>query len=269
MKADTTGLYLLTTHSPVVLRELSVDDLHVVHCRAGLTEVVSAAQPGITDLVQGRIRAGAEAFLAPKVIVCEGATEAGVVRGLDDSWIAQGLRSFAYQGVAVFSAGSGKHANRSAIALRELHYDVAVVVDSDAQAEFSDSDAAALRDLGVHVAMWDGGLSIEERAFADMSWTAVLASYNVACELLDRPESLMDQIRSHRGSAFVADRTKWTDDPGLRAALGQAANAGGWFKQVGRGKAWAAVIMSDCVHEHLQGDLYVKIRALRQWIDRD
>ena len=31
LKEDRTGQYLLTTHSPVVLRELAVDDLHIVH----------------------------------------------------------------------------------------------------------------------------------------------------------------------------------------------------------------------------------------------
>ena len=35
LKADTTGQYFLTTHSPVVLRELTVEDLHIVHCRKG------------------------------------------------------------------------------------------------------------------------------------------------------------------------------------------------------------------------------------------
>src|SRR3990167_4826376 len=87
LKDDNTGQYFLTTHSPVVLRELTVDDLHIVHCHGGRIDVVAANKPAIADSIQGKIRSGAEAFLAPKVVVCEGATEVGVLRGLDDHWV--------------------------------------------------------------------------------------------------------------------------------------------------------------------------------------
>lgn len=91
LAADAAGQYFLTTHSPVALRELTVHDLHIVHCNGGAVEIVAAAKPGLADRIQGKLRTGAEAFLAPKVLVCEGATEAGVVRGLDDYWFAKGL----------------------------------------------------------------------------------------------------------------------------------------------------------------------------------
>ena len=81
LKDDTTGQYFITTHSPVVLRELTVEDLHVVHCRGGRTEIVAVNIPAIAEYVQGQIRRGPEAFLAPKIVACEGATEAGVLRG--------------------------------------------------------------------------------------------------------------------------------------------------------------------------------------------
>ena len=82
LKTDATGQYFLTTHSPVVLRELTVDDLHIVHCRDGRIQIVAANKPAIAECVQGKIRTGAEAFLAPKIVACEGATEAGFLRGL-------------------------------------------------------------------------------------------------------------------------------------------------------------------------------------------
>src|SRR5882762_10098604 len=72
LKEDKKGQYFLTTHSPVVLRELTVDDLCIVHSRAGKTEIIAANKAAIADSIQGKIRLGAEAFLAPKIIVCEG-----------------------------------------------------------------------------------------------------------------------------------------------------------------------------------------------------
>src|SRR5687767_12678158 len=55
LKQDTSGQYFLTTHSPVVLREFTVDDLSIVHCRNGKTEIVAANRPAIADCVQGKI----------------------------------------------------------------------------------------------------------------------------------------------------------------------------------------------------------------------
>ena len=66
LKTDATGQYFLTTHSPVVLRELTVDDLHIVHCRDGRIQIVAANKPAIAECVQGKILTGAEAFLAPR-----------------------------------------------------------------------------------------------------------------------------------------------------------------------------------------------------------
>ena len=109
LKQDTTGQYFLTTHSPVVLRELTVNDLYIVHSNSGKTDVVAANKPSIANSIQGKIRSGAEAFLAPKIIVCEGATEVGFLRGLDKHWTASAKSSFAYQGIALLDAQGAKN----------------------------------------------------------------------------------------------------------------------------------------------------------------
>lgn len=43
---------------------------------------------GIADDIQSTVRADPEAFLARSVIVCEGASEVGLIRGLDHYWTA-------------------------------------------------------------------------------------------------------------------------------------------------------------------------------------
>ena len=168
---DDTGQYFLTTHSPVVLRELTVADLHIVHCDGGGIDVVAADKPPIADTIQGKIRANAEAFLAPKIVVCEGATEVGFLRGLDDHWVAsQNKDFFAYRGIALFDVNGASKIKEVAETVRALGYSVAVLADSDEPAQFSDADAEALRHAGITVATWNGGLSIEERVFADLPW---------------------------------------------------------------------------------------------------
>jgi putative ATP-dependent endonuclease of OLD family len=73
----------ITTHSPVVVRELSAGQIAVVRrsfARSG-SHTVKSLQG--REAEQKVLRACAEAFLARAVIVCEGETEVGLLRGLD------------------------------------------------------------------------------------------------------------------------------------------------------------------------------------------
>jgi hypothetical protein len=269
LKADTTGQYFLTTHSPVVLREFTIDDLHIVHSRNGNTEIVAANKPAIADCIQGKIRIGAEAFLAPKIIVCEGATEVGFLRGLDDHWIAKGKNSFAYNGIALFDANGANKIKEIADSLRQLSYDVAVLADSDAPAQFSDADADILRGNGVTVTKWDDAKSIEDRVFADLPWAGVTASFEAACDIRGDREVVLNQIQTPYGAGFDRNHAAWNDSPQLRAAFGIAAKNSDWFKRQNWAQEWV-----NCIRGHLDDpaisntDLIRKLNQLRVWIDR-
>jgi len=269
LKADNTGQYFLTTHSPVVLRELTVDDLYIVHCDGGRINVVAANKPAIADSIQGKIRSGAEAFLAPKIIVCEGATEVGFLRGLDDHWVAaENKESFAYRGVALFDANGASKIREIAENLKALGYDVAVLADSDAPGDFSDDDALALRNIGIMVAKWDGPLSIEERVFADLPWAGVTASFEAARAILNDDARLLDQVATQYGNGLDREFAAWADAPELRTALGKAAKASEWFKRQSRGQEWAAAISGYLADNAIrESDLVRQLTSLRGWID--
>ncbi len=268
LKTDATGQYFLTTHSPVVLRELTVDDLHIVHCRDGRIQIVAANKPAIAECVQGKIRTGAEAFLAPKIVACEGATEAGFLRGLDDYWIAKGLSSFAYQGVALFDVVGARNLRPVADSLNQLSYSVAVLADSDNPNQFSNADAHAIAAAGVSVTLWEGGVSIEGRLFSDLPWAGVVGSFDAACSMHGERERLIDQVQSQYGAGFSRDPAQWTDTPAMRTALGKAAKASGWYKRQDRGREWVAAIEQHLDDAAIQGsDLMRKLAALRTWID--
>lgn len=269
LKDDETGQYFLTTHSPVVLRELIVDDLHIVHRDGGCIEVVAANQPAIADSIQGKIRSGAEAFLAPKIIVCEGATEVGFLRGLDDHWTsAEGKGSFPYRGIALFDANGAGKVREIAENLKVLGYDIAVLADSDACAHFSDADAEVLRDTGITVIKWDGALSIEERVFTDLPWAGVTASFEAARAIWDDDARLLDQVLAQYGDGFDREFVAWADGPELRTALGRAAKASDWFKRQSWGREWATAISGYLVDNAIRdSDLVRQISSLRGWID--
>lgn len=269
LKDDDAGQYFLTTHSPVVLRELTVDDLHIVHCDGGRIDVVAAKKPAIADSIQGKIRSGAEAFLAPKIVVCKGSTEVGFLRGLDEHWIAaEDKEPFAYRGVALFDADGASKIKELAENLKALGYDVAVLADSDAPGEFSDADAEALRNAGITVVKWDGMVSIEERVFADLPWAGVMASFDAARTICNDDARLLDQVESKYGNGLDRDFTAWPDTLELRTALGKAAKASNWFKRQSRSHEWA-----DAISDHLaddtirESDLVRKLTSLRGWVD--
>lgn len=264
---ESSGQYLMTTHSPVVLRELTVDDLHVVHSRQGRTSVLAANQPNLADAFQGNVRLHAEALLASRVIVCEGATEVGFLRGLDGYWVSKGHRRLAYRGISLLDAKGDTKIKGIVEDLAKLAYEVAVVADSDSLG-FADADATALRTMGVKVTQWDESLCIERRVFADMPWDAVMASVRLAFSLRGDQNAVINQVSAQFGSGLGRDPEKWTDTNVLRSAIGKAAKTGEWFKSITKGQRWAVCVSPHLDHVTMSGkDLTHKLAAIREWID--
>jgi ABC-type transporter Mla maintaining outer membrane lipid asymmetry ATPase subunit MlaF len=124
----------MTTHSPVVLRELSGDQLFVV---LRSEEAHTVYLIGADDEIQSTIRLYPDAFLAPSVLVCEGASEVGFVRGMDLHRAQSGETAIAAQGVALVDCGGGppERCFKRAAAFLALGYRTAVLRDGDKEVE--------------------------------------------------------------------------------------------------------------------------------------
>lgn len=267
VREDQRGQYFLTTHSPTVLRELTVKELYVVHSKGGVVQIISAAKVGLEQLeVQGKIRSSTEAFLAKKVVVCEGATEVGFLRGLDDHQVGKAKNPLSYHGVALLDARGASKLKDLAKAFKSLCYDVSVLADADAEDQFSTADAAELVKLGVPVHVWSDKLSLEERAFQDLPWDGVLVSLKLAQDELGFP--VHDQVRSRLQEALDQDIGKWSESAKLRKVIGVAAKKGGWFKDTTRGDRWfKAVSPAFKDAEFLKKDLALKLEAFWTWAE--
>lgn len=266
---DQGGQYILTTHSPVVLRELTVGELHVVHCDKGLISVVAVNKSGLEDFIQGKIRKSAEAFLAPKIIVCEGATEVGFLRGLDDHWTtSKKMNPFAYCGVGLLDAGGAAKIKSTSMSLRSLGYSVAVLADSDAPSSFSDEDADELRNNGVMVVKWQDCASLEERVFLDLPWQGVTSSIEVACEFLGDSSSIRNTVETQYCSKLESNVKDWVENEQLRRSIGRAAKTKNWFKRQDKSRDWAKVV-TECIEDETirTSDLVQQLNELRNWID--
>jgi putative ATP-dependent endonuclease of OLD family len=267
IKEDKSGQYFLTTHSPVVLRELTVSDLYLVRSIKGTTEVVCVNKPPISESVQGNIRSEAEAFLSHRVIVCEGATEVGLCRGLDNYWLTQGKETFSYRGVACMDANGAKNVRKLASNMKELGYDVAIFIDSDSPQNFSQTNADELIKKGISVISWDDEVSVEQRIISDIPWSAVLTCIDLAINMHNETK-IVDQISTQYGPGFERDRNEWSDTLQLRDAIGKAAKKSEWFKRQDRAEEWFDVFKSYLhLPELAEKDFVKKIGALRTWID--
>lgn len=241
IREDKRGQYFLTTHSPTVLRELTVDELYVVHRSGGVVQVIPAARKGLEEHgLQGKVRSSSDAFLAKKVIVCEGATEVGFLRGFDDYQVENTKDPLSFHGVALLDVLGGSKVKAIAKAFKALHYSVAAFADADADDQFSPADAQELDKLGIPVFMWSDKLSLEERAFQDLPWADVVVSVQLARDSFGY--SVRDQVVSKFGGALDSDLGNWKDSPELRKAIGITAKKSGWFKDITRGDLWFRAI---------------------------
>lgn len=270
IKSDATGQYFLTTHSPSVLRELTVEQLHVVHKLGGEVKIVPTSGKSLDSLnIQGQVRSSAEAFLSMKVVVCEGATEVGFLRGLDNYWVDTGLNPMSYMGVVLLDGHGASKVKDLASGFKALHYGVCAVADGDAPKDFSPQDAEDLVSAGIEVLMWSDQLALEQRAMLDLPWASVLATVSLA-QKFGFP--VHENVRSKLNVVLDQDITEWVDSPGLRKAIGDAAKAKAspWFKSISDAETWFETIrpaFNDAAFK--QRELATKLNLLRTWVEHE
>ncbi|KJK06905.1 hypothetical protein UB47_14815 [Pseudomonas sp. 5] len=259
----------MTTHSPTVLRELTVEELYVVHRANGVVQVIPAAGKGLEEHeLQGKVRSSSDAFLAKKVIVCEGATEVGFLRGFDDHQVENAKDPLSFHGAALLDVAGGSKVRAIAKAFKALHYNVAAFADGDADDQFSPAHARELIDAGIPVIMWSDKLSLEERAFQDLPWPDVLVSVQLARDSFGY--SVRDQVATKFGSKLDPDIGNWEDSAELRTAIGATAKKSSWFKDITRGDRWFRAIRPAFEDEAFaKTNLAVQLNQLWAWIEND
>lgn len=268
IKEDTEGTYLFTTHSPTVLRELDFRELNVIHSEGGQVFVRNASEKSAGAFnVQGTLRGHADSFLCPKVIVCEGATEVGFIRGLDDYYVSQHYESLSYFGVSYLNASGGSQVRGRAEAMHALGYKVAVFVDSDAPKQFGDKDKDELEKNGLDVVMWEGGVALEQRLFMDLPWPLLVKFLTYALEEL--AVDVIQNVSSKYDGQVPPIIGDWSDTQKYREAIGNAAKSSGWFKNIALGEELGRKVTACFIEGDLDGtDTHNKLMKLRGFVTK-
>lgn len=155
----------MTTHSPTALKELSGDQLYILRHEDDKHNCIYV---GKEDDVQGTIRSVPEAFLASSILVCEGASEVGFIRGLDQHRSKNtNSPSIHALGVCLVDAGGVDNIYKRALPLINAGYKVAVLRDDDKSPR--EDVERSFTDKGGRVFCWKKGYSIEDAIFLSVS----------------------------------------------------------------------------------------------------
>ncbi|MHB1262118.1 MAG: ATP-dependent nuclease [Thermoplasmatota archaeon] len=255
----------ITTHSPVVIKELAASQLHLLRRgddgKAFTTNLASAGD------FQGPIRACPDAFLAQAVVVCEGATEIGLMRGFDLERTRQGKQSLMARGVAL-ADGGGDNTYERALAFQRLGFPVAILRDSDK--EPTPAVAKAFLDGGGACFAWKVPNATEDELFHELDPAACLSLAELAV-IFHGADQVNANIQSaSAGKLTMESLRKLTpgDWPAARPVLAKAAKASKWFKQIGYMETAAQEILAAAL-PNAGKDLTQQLDALWKWIDAE
>ena len=230
---------LATTHSPVAVRELAARQRFVVRGVEGRVSVTPVGPYG--DRVQGTMRAHPDAFLAPNVIVCEGASEVGLIRGLGHHRVHCGMAApIAARGVSLVDAGGVSKIYEKAGAFQALGYRVMTLRDDDVQPDPMVEEAFEAQ--GGTVVYWRQGVALEQELFEALADDTVLAMIGFAAGLHGEDVIRANVASTKHGASANDDPRKLLDVNGRRR-LGNASKKGSWYKTV----SWMEEVGSQIV----------------------
>ncbi|HOT74079.1 MAG TPA: AAA family ATPase, partial [Anaerohalosphaeraceae bacterium] len=260
------GQIIMTTHSPAVLEELGAKPLFIVRNENLITTVTK-----VNPEAQGTVRSVPDAFLSPRVIVCEGATEVGILRSFENNILSPTNISYALKKVNIVD-GKGTDATKRAKHLKDHGYDVCLFIDSDKVSEWLVAEDELLR-AGIKVIRWDDSICTENRIIHDVpDKNSLKEIVEVAMTATGKTkESLISSINSKLSQNKLTDINHiatFTDETSLRNAIYDASviDDKEWFKTVSRGELLGNYIFQKVYTQMQTTDFYKKLEELKGWV---
>lgn len=258
------GQILMTTHSDVVLAELPPPSLFIVSRSPKAVADIKHAQANgdISRVLKGAPRA----LFARKILLCEGATELGMMLGLRERYPDRHDGVPIEQLGAAIVDGGGSAGPPLALALRALGYEVGLFRDSDRKldAHF----AAKLQAQGVRVIEYGGGLNTERAVFQSATDAQIDGLLDLVVGFISEP-TLVDHLeKTFEGLDVDACFCDWDlvgSSPDLRLRLSDLAAEKSWFKNAERGRAISALVMQIIDNPHVS-PIGICLRTVESWL---
>lgn len=245
------GQVLITTHSSNVLVELSAENIYLVNKNKNQLYIFNSD-------FQGAIRKNPEAFFSKKIIVCEGATEVGICRSLNDYRILNNQDNLAVLGIAV-ADGTGSNFVEYCTNFKDAGYEVCAFCDSD-NSGINDKKKD-IRSKGITIVDCEEGNSIEHQLFKDLPWDQIVSLINYAIELKSEQSILDITGKTSLGDLITNDTAE------IRTLLGEKSSlkGKGWYKRIDHGEVLGKIWLESL--SRLEGKrLKEQIDSLQNWI---
>nr|DAZ61846.1 MAG TPA: AAA domain protein [Caudoviricetes sp.] len=263
---------VITTHSSNVIKELPSGCLHIM--RLGAKSLL----PVGTNM-QGCVRANPEAFFAKKVLVCEGATEMGICRAINEFRIREKKVPAACLGIQFVDGGGDSMVSR-VCNFKSLGYDCCLFCDSDK--ENINNQKADIISKDIVVISCQENNAIEQQIFNDITWAKAKTLVEYYADVGEKEsQAIFDSVNSKLANKrdFVEN---WMDIDSLelRQALGNAAKVdyktkpdgsirekGGWFKRQDHGYHIGTIVLST--FEDIGNEVHLKqmFNGIINWIE--
>ena len=239
----------ITTHSPYVLRELQAEQLHVVRQLAPPPVAPPPVAPPVAPppvvaqqysshkiyslgggvQQQATLRACAEAFLSRSVIVAEGKTEIGLIRGIDLFFQDQSSRSIQANGVYCADGGGDSMFERAQI-FAQLGYRTAIFKDSD-KSVLQSEQTNLVQQANVQVFQWGNENSTEDALFLSCPADQIRNLLNIAVDRKSE-DAINAHIQAHSQNLYGLNDCMNSFVDTMRPMLAAAANNKKWYKDI-------------------------------------
>lgn len=279
------GQLIMTTHSRSVVCECGVNELCVANNKAG--ELTIHWLDGIEDIkgeVQGMIRGEPDAFLCKRIIVCEGKTEIGLLRSLDENLFRKTGIRFAHYGVGTALGGGGNKFFSLARLLKSCGFDCCILMDSDIENE--EREKEKVEKLGIKVFSWEKGNAIEEQLFKDATIQCAeqLLAYAVEIKGIQSVEAHLnnefrDETKEYRvedGAIILCGNDNGEVRIDVLRRIGKVAKGkynkkenkveGAWFKRIDRGQDVGDIVFSSEDQLDEESNFKKNINDIIKWV---
>ncbi len=236
IKSKEWGQVFLTTHSASVVREFSADDIFLVNCSGQFQQ--------LSDSVQGLIRAAPEVLFGKRVVLCEGATEVGVVRAIGEHARKTKGLPFSVSGTIIVD-GEGSTFIEYAKKLTSLGIPVLVLCDSDR--EDHNKKICELESNHICVLKWMDNDALEQAVFRNVTNNDISKLICLYDDIRNNQTEHAFQPSLSRGTiqciksvipsfdpSWLECNHEWTDEE--RKKIGDLAKSSEWFKRISKGE---------------------------------
>ncbi|ALL68242.1 AAA domain [Paraburkholderia caribensis MBA4] len=227
-RVSSSGQAFITSHSTAVLREVRFAEAFV--CRRdssdGTVQVVPAAATATPVLEAKRyIRDKGEALLGKTLLVCEGQTEIGLLKGF-----AEGIdKNFQAAGVVLVDGGGDPSSFSVALHFARMGYRTAVLTDSDRPTDAKTQ--AELQAYGIPHFQWGLSRCTEEELFCGLPAALLPGLLELIADAITLPR-LLQELSRLAGLSFnsLAEVTPHLSSPNVVKQIGLQANRSKWIK---------------------------------------